>query len=98
MVSQIRKGILLGIGIATLSIEKAKKFVKDLQKDGEIGKKDAEKLLRELKEKSKQEKEKLLAVINKQTKKAVSSAGAASKEEVKRLEEKIKKLEKIKRK
>lgn len=90
-----------GIGLATLTKEKAEEIVAELIKKGELSKDDGIEALNSLISKMQEEKEKLKKKIQEQVENAISSMDLVKKSEIEEikgrlqvLEEKISKIEK----
>ena len=94
MKSKFEKGFLIGLGLAALTREKATKIIKELEKKGEINKKEAKKLLTDFEKKVLQEHKTLHALIEKKTKFVISALGLATKKELRDLEARLKKKKK----
>lgn len=94
VVDVIRKIGLLGVGIASLTKEKAEKITSDLVKKGNITQAEGRKLTEDLIKKSISAKKDIETKIDKELKKAMDSAKFAKDSDVKRLEKKIAQLEK----
>lgn len=94
VVDLIRKIGLLGVGIASLTREKAEKITKDLVKKGNITEAEGRKLTQDLIKKSMVATKNMETKINKELKKTIKSAKFATAEEVRRLEKKLAELEK----
>ncbi len=90
----IKKTILTGLGIASLTKEKVEKLVKDLIKEGEVSEGEGSKLVKELLEKVENNKK----AIEKQTEKIVHNVlkklNVPSRKDVIGLNHKIEKLDK----
>lgn len=92
----IKEIVDLGMGILTLTQEKAEKIVGELVKKGKIREKESKVLIRALVKKGKIQSEHLKAEVSKITKGVVSGLNLATREDVKRLEKEIVKLKKRK--
>jgi len=90
----IKKTILTGLGIASLTKEKAEKLVKDLVKEGEVSEGEGSKLVKELLEKVENNKK----AIEKQTEKIVHNVlkklNVPNRKDIIGLNHKIEKLDK----
>lgn len=90
----IKKTILTGLGVASLTKEKAEKLVKDLIKEGEVSEGEGSKLVKELLEKVEDNKK----TIEKQAEKAVHGVlkklNVPSRKDILGLNNKIEKLDK----
>ena len=85
----IRKGLLLGVGTAALTKEKAEKFVKEMTKDQKINSTEGKKMVNDLLAQSKKQGQKLQARISKEVQRAMDKSGVATKKDIKALEKKI---------
>jgi len=90
----VRKLALLGVGVASLTKEKAEKLTAGLVKKGNITQTEGRKLTQELIKKSVATKNDLEKKIDTELKKAMNSAKFAKDSDVKRLEKKVALLEK----
>ncbi|MFH1127703.1 MAG: hypothetical protein ABIG84_06895 [archaeon] len=90
----IRKIGLLGVGIASLTKEKAEKITSDLVKKGNITQEEGRKLTKELIDKSIATKRDLEKKVDTELKKAMNSARFAKESDMKKLEKKVAELEK----
>jgi len=96
MQNLIRKGLLLGIGTAALTKEKAEKFVKDMTKDQKIDSVEGKKFVNELLSQSKKQGQKLQVMVGKEVQRAMEKTGVATKKDLQALEKKIGGLKKKK--
>ncbi|MBI4447473.1 hypothetical protein HY643_00685 [Candidatus Woesearchaeota archaeon] len=94
----VRKGILAGIGLGALTAEKAQKVINELIRKGEVNKEEGKKIARQMINESKQYKKILTEDIAKEVKASLTTIFATSKKEMDRLANKVKELEKKKRK
>ncbi len=93
MSDYVKKLGLFGIGIATLTKEKAEQIVGDFIKKGDINKEEGKAIVKELLEKSEEQRKDLIKRIDERTRETLKEKGVASKKDIKRLEERIEKLE-----
>ncbi len=96
MQNLIRKGLLLGLGTAALTKEKAEKFVKEMTKDKKINSAEGKKFVNELLAQSKKQGQKLQTMVSKEVQRAMDKSGVATKKDLKALENKISNLTKKK--
>jgi poly(hydroxyalkanoate) granule-associated protein len=94
MIELIRRGILLGLGAISLTHEKAKAFVDELVKRGEVTKDQGGELVQEILDRAKEQEKTITEKINTEIKKAIDSLGVASKKDISRLEKRIEELSK----
>ena len=78
----IRRSILLGMGVYSLTKDKLDKFVSDLEKDKKLSRKEGRKLADDLLKDVGTYRKKLVKVI-------LSESGLATKEDIKRIEKKL---------
>ena len=90
----VKKAFLLGIGAITLTKEKLENLFKELTQKGEITEKQAHMLLEEIGKKVEEGKKTLEKTITLAVKKAIDKMNLATKEELKKLEKRIRALEK----
>jgi len=94
MSEMIRKMGLFGVGVISLTQEKAEEFTQEMIKKGEISREEGKKFVREvLSEKEKQVKD-LEDKINEKVEQVIKKSGVVMKSDVSALEKKIEKLEK----
>ncbi len=89
-----KKVFYLGLGVLTFTKGKAKKAVDDLVKKGELEQEEAKKMVDDLVDEGKKEKEKLQETINSEVTKVFEKTGFATKDDIKKLADKIDRLEK----
>lgn len=94
VVDVVRKVALLGVGVASLTKDKAEKLTSDLVKKGNITQLEGRKLTNDLIKKSMATKKDMEIRIDKELKKTMNSAKFAKESDVKRLEKKVAQLEK----
>ena len=94
MSEMLRKMGLFGIGVISLTQEKAEEFTAEMIKKGEISREEGKKFVREvLSEREKQVKE-IEDKINDKVKETLDRSGVVMKSDLAALEKKIEKLEK----
>ncbi|MDO8727832.1 MAG: phasin family protein [Candidatus Methanoperedens sp.] len=94
MSEMIRKMGLFGVGVISLTQEKAEEFTQEMIKKGEISREEGKKFVRDvLSEKEKQIKD-LEDKINDNVEKVMKKSGVVMKSDISALEKKIEKLEK----
>jgi polyhydroxyalkanoate synthesis regulator phasin len=89
----LRKFALAGIGVFSLTREKAEQVVKELAEKGQVSAEEAKGMFRELVEKGEQEREALLRTIRSELNRLREEVGLATKGDLKALEERISSLE-----
>jgi polyhydroxyalkanoate synthesis regulator phasin len=93
MFEMIQKGLLIGIGLASLTVDKAEALVKELVKKGDVSEKEGKDLVEDLLKKSEEAKKDTEAKMQEMVRKALDKLNVATKSELAKLEERIKKLE-----
>lgn len=83
--NDLKKVLLAGIGLTAMTVDKADSFVKELVKKGRLTVEEGKELEQELKRQSKEEAQEFLNKLDAKK----SSVEYATKEDVKRLEEKL---------
>ena len=94
MIELIKRGVMLGLGAISLTHEKAKAFVDELVKRGEVGKDEGGKLVSEILDRAKEQEKAVTDKINAEIRKVIDSLGVASKEDVRKLQKRIEELSK----
>ena len=89
---------LLGLGLAILTKEKAEEFAEELVKTGELNEEESTKFLKDLLKKSEKERSELEKKIREEVKAASSRMNLATKDDISKLEKRLKALEKKKKK
>jgi len=92
MADVLRKGLLAGIGIFSLSKDRAEELVDELVKRGEVSKEEKAKVVKELVDKAEVRSKEMAKKIDIQVKKTMTKMKKSSDEEIKTLQEKIDKL------
>ena len=83
--NDLKKVLLAGIGLTAMTVDKADSFVKELVKKGRLTVEEGKELEQELKRQSKEEAQEFLNKLDDKK----SSVEYATKDDVKRLEEKL---------
>ena len=83
--NDLKKALLAGIGLTAMTVDKADSFVKELVEKGRLTVEEGKELEQELKRQSKEEAQELLNKLDAKK----SSVEYATKDDVKRLEEKL---------
>ena len=86
--NELKKVLLAGIGLTSMTMEKADSFVKDLVEKGRLTVDEGKELQSELKRKGEAEAQEILNNLNQKT----QAVQYATKEDVTRLEEKLNKV------
>jgi len=90
----IKKAMLLGLGITTMTKEALETAVKELTDKGEVNAKEGKKMVQDLLKKSKKQNEMLAKKINQQIQKALKPLNLATKKDIDTLKARISKIEK----
>lgn len=88
-----RKAALMGIGIMSLTETKIKELVKELEEKGDVSEKEGRDLLRDLVNRADKERKNLEENIRKGIKEYLAKVNIASREDVIKLEKRVKNLE-----
>ncbi|GAV22478.1 phasin family protein [Carboxydothermus pertinax] len=88
-----KRSIMLGLGLITLTKEKAEEFMNELMEKGKMSKDEAQKFLDDLITKGKSQKEELKAEINAELQKIIKELNLVTREELKLLENRLNELE-----
>lgn len=89
----LKKAALMGIGIMSLTEEKIKEMVKELESKGEVSEKEGKDLLKDLITRADKERKNLEENIRKGIKDYLAKVNIASREDVIKLEKRVKNLE-----
>lgn len=92
----VRKYIDSAVGYTEVPRERAEKVVKDLAARGEVRARDLGKAARELAERSERNRQELVRLVQKEIRRQVHSLGLATRQDVERLQKRIRDLEKKK--
>ncbi len=93
MRDMIKKGLALGLGAAITSKEQAEKVVEELVRKGELNRGESKEFVRELIQKGEETQTKIDQMIQKRLQNMLSELNLPTKEDIKRLEERIEQLE-----
>lgn len=94
MSEMFRKMGLFGIGVISLTQEKAEEFTQEMIKKGEMSKEEAEKFVKEVSSEKERQAKELEDKIDERVKENLKKSGVAMKSDITALEKKIEKLEK----
>lgn len=89
----VRRSILLGLGALSITREKAERLVDELVKKGEMTREEARSFVDQIVERGKQEKDELQRMVKEELGQWRENVGLATRADIARLEEQIKKLE-----
>ncbi|MFD0713567.1 phasin family protein [Paenibacillus sp. GCM10027626] len=91
----VNRAISLGFGVVSESKEQIEKMVEELVKKGEVSRAESSDVVNGLVQKGDELKSKIEAVVREKVQLAVKESGAATREDVQRLEARIAKLEEL---
>jgi len=94
MSNLIRKGMLMGFGILSLTREKAEEWIDELVRRGEISEKEGREAVDEFVEKSKEMRQDLSSRVESAVEEAVKKMNLATRDDLDKLKKKINALEK----
>ena len=90
----IKKAILTGVGLASMTKDKVEELAKELTEKGEITEKEGRELVDDLLKKSEQAKKDLETKIENAVEKVLGKMNIAGKEDIDRIEKRLSRLEK----
>lgn len=85
--------INLGLGTFSMSMEKAEKFVDEMVERGELNREEAKKTVEDLIKKGEEQREHIRSMMRDEMDKWKRDSGSANREEIEKLEARIKELE-----
>ncbi len=88
MKTLLEKGLLAGIGLLSMTREKAEKMIDELSEEGEVQKGEVKKWVEQLASRGEEEREALRKLVREELKKALDEVGIATKEDIEKLMEK----------
>ena len=88
MTTLFEKGILAGMGLLSMTREKAQKVIDDLSHEGEVQKSEVKQWVDKLSDRGEEERQALRKLIRDEMKKVLDEMGLATKEDVQKLMEK----------
>lgn len=94
MIELLKKGILTGIGLASLTKEKIEQYGKELIEQGHLSEKEGKEIVHYLEEISEREKKNMESKIEATINRVLKTVEVARKEDIRKLEKRITKLEK----
>ncbi len=89
----LKKTYLFGLGLASLTREKAEELVDDMIKRGEVAEKDRSKVLEDMLTRVQEEQEKLFKTVRDYVKKVVHDMGLPTRDEYLELQKRVEELE-----
>jgi polyhydroxyalkanoate synthesis regulator phasin len=93
MKDELRRMALFGSGIAELTVNRAERIVRDLVGAGDVGRKQASTVVRDLLEASRQNRTELMRFVRAEVANQTENLGLATKRDLDRLERRIARLE-----
>ena len=88
MTNLLEKGFLAGIGLLSMTREKAQKVIDELSHEGEVQKNEVTKWVDQLADRGEEERQALRKLIRDEVKQALDEMGLATKEDIQKLVEK----------
>ena len=88
MRKHLRKAVLFGMGVLSMTRDKIEEFVKELEKEGKITEKEGRKLVEDLLKDAKNKQKEIMNTLRKETKRIVDKSPLATKEDIKSLKKK----------
>ena len=88
MTSLLEKGFLAGIGLLSMTREKAQKIVEELTHEGELQRGEAKEWIDQLSDRGEEERQALRKLIRDEIKKVLDEMGLATKDDIQKLVEK----------
>lgn len=88
MTSLLEKGFLAGIGLLSMTREKAQKVMEELTQEGEVQKSEAKQWVDQLSARGEEERQALRKLIRDEVKKVLDEMGLATKEDIQKLVDK----------
>ena len=94
MIDLFKKGLAFGLGLAMTSKEQIEQAVNELVKKGELSKEESRNMIQQLVQRGEEEKNELKRLLREQLKSMLEELDVATKDEIRRLEQRIQQLEK----
>jgi polyhydroxyalkanoate synthesis regulator phasin len=88
MTSLFEKGFLVGIGLLSMTREKAQQVIEELSHEGDVQKGEMKQWVDQLSDRGEEERQALRKVIRDEVKKVLDEMGLATKEDIQKLREK----------
>ncbi len=88
MTSLLEKGFLAGIGLLSMTREKAQKLIDELSHEGEVQKNEVKQWVDQLSDRGEEERQALRKLVRDEMKKVLDEMGLATKEDIQKLREK----------
>ncbi|HBR10228.1 TPA: hypothetical protein DD712_03120 [Candidatus Acetothermia bacterium] len=93
MLDLMKKGILIGIGVASLAKDRAEELIEKIAEESKLSEEEGRKLVKELLEKSDEARKEFQDQVGKRVKEALNAMDIPSREELQGLKARIEKLE-----
>ncbi|MBT9141397.1 MAG: hypothetical protein DDT30_01989 [Dehalococcoidia bacterium] len=90
----IKKAMLLGLGVISLTKEKAEEFVDDLIKRGEVTREERFKIVDKLLKEAEKQKEELFGKISETVQKVITDLGLPTKKDLDKISKRLEAIEK----
>ncbi len=88
MTTLLEKSFLAGIGLLSMTHEKAQKFIDELSQEGEVQRSEVKQWVDQLSDRGEEERQALRKLIRDELKKVLDEMGLATKEDIQKLLEK----------
>jgi polyhydroxyalkanoate synthesis regulator phasin len=88
MKTLLEKGFLAGIGLLSMTREKAQKVIEELTQEGELQKNEVKEWVDQLSDRGEEERQALRKLVRDELKKVLDEMGLATKEDIQKLVEK----------
>ena len=88
MTSLLEKGLLAGLGLLSMTREKAEKVIDELSREGEVQKSEMKQWVDQLSDRGEEERQAMRKLIRDEMKKVLDDMGLATKEDIQKLVEK----------
>lgn len=88
MTSLLEKGFLAGIGLLSMTRDKAQKLIDELSHEGEVQKNEVKQWVDQLSDRGEEERQALRKLVRDEMKKVLDEMGLATKEDIQKLREK----------
>ena len=94
MHTQIKRGFLAGIGLLSMTREKAHKIVDELVKKGEIHRDEIESLIEDIVQRGEEERQAVRNLVQEEVTHSIEEMGLATRNDIQELKDEIRKLAK----
>lgn len=93
MIDFIKKGLAFGLGLAVTSKEQVENIVNELVQKGELSKEESKEMARQMMERGEEEKNRLKQIVREQLQQVLHELHVATRDDIRRLEQRIQSLE-----